>query len=420
ADFRQRGRRQRDALLLPDARVSRHRARDGARRPSQPHRPRADRHPRERARRALVRCRRDAHEARGVRLLRVPRRVRGRAVRAPPDRPRHGAVPARGEPHGLHHGRDRRARLRAGRAARRDVRPRRGLVRAVRLPVPGDGCRAPPRPDDRPRRSRCGDVRRARLVPAQGRPPARRGRPEPRRRRATTRARPTGRPGGRRGRGRGDSRRDQSGVALVNRVRTWFSTLGGGAALYPLVVLFGLATVEQFDQRAFDVLLPNIRDAFGLNTQAILAVVGLTGAAALVIAVPIGFYADRWSRVRIATWGALAWGVFSVLTGFAPVLWVLGLARAGSGLGGATIVPTHNSLLSDYYDIPRVRTSTRHTAPRTRSVRASARSSPACSRTTSAGGRPSSSTACRRSCSSSSRCACASPCVVTSSAPRWA
>jgi len=138
----------------------------------------------------------------------------------------------------------------------------------------------------------------------------------------------------------------------VNRVRTWFSTLGGGAALYPLVVLFGLATVEQFDQRAFDVLLPNIRDAFGLNTQAILAVVGLTGAAALVIAVPIGFYADRWSRVRIATWGALAWGVFSVLTGFAPVLWVLGLARAGSGLGGATIVPTHNSLLSDYYDIP--------------------------------------------------------------------
>ncbi|HEX4777032.1 MAG TPA: MFS transporter [Acidimicrobiia bacterium] len=137
----------------------------------------------------------------------------------------------------------------------------------------------------------------------------------------------------------------------MNRIRKWFASLGGGAALYPLVVLFGLATVEQFDQRAFDVLLPNIRDAFGLNTQAILAVVGLTGAAALVIAVPIGFYADRLSRVRIAVYGAIAWGVFSVLTGFAPTLWVLGIARAGSGLGGATIVPTHNSLLSDYYDI---------------------------------------------------------------------
>jgi ABC-type branched-subunit amino acid transport system ATPase component/sugar phosphate permease len=138
----------------------------------------------------------------------------------------------------------------------------------------------------------------------------------------------------------------------VTRVARWFRDLGGGAGLYPLVVLFGLTAVEQLDQRAFDVLLPNIRDTFGLDTQAILAVVGLTGAAALVLAVPIGFYADRASRVRVATFGALAWGVFSVLTGMAPALWVLGLARAGSGIGAATIVPTHNSLLSDYYDIP--------------------------------------------------------------------
>jgi ABC-type branched-subunit amino acid transport system ATPase component/predicted MFS family arabinose efflux permease len=138
----------------------------------------------------------------------------------------------------------------------------------------------------------------------------------------------------------------------MTRIRNWFSTLGGGAALFPLVVLFGLTAVEQLDQRAFDVLLPNIRDSFGLDTQAILAVVGLTGAAALIIAVPIGFWADRFSRARIAVWGAIAWCVFSVLTGLAPTLWVLGLARAGSGLGGATIVPTHNSLLSDYYDIP--------------------------------------------------------------------
>ena len=138
----------------------------------------------------------------------------------------------------------------------------------------------------------------------------------------------------------------------MSRPTRWFRELGGGAGLFPLFVLFGLTAVEQLDQRAFDVLLPNIRDTFGLDTQAILAVVGLTGAAALVIAVPIGYYADRLSRVRVATFGAVAWAVFSVLTGLAPALWVLGLARAGSGLGAATIVPTHNSLLSDYYDIP--------------------------------------------------------------------
>ncbi len=138
----------------------------------------------------------------------------------------------------------------------------------------------------------------------------------------------------------------------MTRIRQWFRELGGGATLFPLVVLFGLTAVEQLDQRAFDILLPDIRHTFGLDTREILAVVGLTGAAALVIAVPIGFYADRWSRVRIATFGALAWAVFSVLTGLAPALWVLGLARAGSGLGAATIIPTHNSLLSDYYGIP--------------------------------------------------------------------
>jgi branched-chain amino acid transport system ATP-binding protein len=41
-----------------------------------------------------------------------------------------------------------------------------------------------------------------------------------------------------------------------------------------------------------------------------------------------------------------------VLTGLAPVVWVLAVARAGSGLGRAVNDPTHNSLLADYYDIP--------------------------------------------------------------------
>ena len=46
------------------------------------------------------------------------------------------------------------------------------------------------------------------------------------------------------------------------------------------------------------------------------------------------------------------WGVFSVLTGLANNLWVLGAARAGAGLGRAVNDPVHNSLLADYYDIP--------------------------------------------------------------------
>ena len=53
------------------------------------------------------------------------------------------------------------------------------------------------------------------------------------------------------------------------------------------------------------------------------------------------------------TWvGALAWAFFSLLTGLASSVIVLGIARAGSGIGKAVVDPTHNSLIADYYDIP--------------------------------------------------------------------
>jgi branched-chain amino acid transport system ATP-binding protein len=132
----------------------------------------------------------------------------------------------------------------------------------------------------------------------------------------------------------------------------WKQRTTQGAPIYPLGVLFGLNMVDELDRTAFGVLLPEIRDHFGLDTSGILAVVSLSLIGALILALPIGFYADRWKRVPIAAAGASVWGVFSVLTGLAPNLWVLGGARAGAGLGRAVNAPVHNSLLADYYDIP--------------------------------------------------------------------
>ncbi|MCL4293212.1 MAG: MFS transporter [Acidimicrobiia bacterium] len=136
------------------------------------------------------------------------------------------------------------------------------------------------------------------------------------------------------------------------RVRGWIHSVTGGAPLYPLAILFGLYAVDQLDQTAFGVLLPEIQDHFGLDKGGILAVVALASVVALLLSVPIGFYADRVRRVPVAVVGAVGWGLFSVLTGLAPVVWVLTVARAGSGLAGGVIMPTHNSLLADYYDIP--------------------------------------------------------------------
>jgi branched-chain amino acid transport system ATP-binding protein len=136
------------------------------------------------------------------------------------------------------------------------------------------------------------------------------------------------------------------------RFARWCDSITGGAALFPLIVLFGLNAVDQLDQSAFGVLLPNIRDDFHLNTEGILTVVSLSFVAALVLALPVGFWADRLHRVSIVILAGILWGTFSVLTGLAVSVVMLGIARAGSGLGRAFNDPVHNSLIPDYYDVP--------------------------------------------------------------------
>jgi ABC-type branched-subunit amino acid transport system ATPase component/sugar phosphate permease len=123
----------------------------------------------------------------------------------------------------------------------------------------------------------------------------------------------------------------------------------GGAPLYPLVVLFGLNAVDELDRTAFGVLLPEIREEFGLSLQGVLTLIGLVSLGALALQVPIAALADRTKRVRLAWIGAAAWAFFSFATGLAATVWLLAIARSGSAIGKAVIDPTHNSLISDYY-----------------------------------------------------------------------
>ncbi len=135
----------------------------------------------------------------------------------------------------------------------------------------------------------------------------------------------------------------------MKRIRAWADATVSGGTIYPLAVLFGLNAVDELDRTAFGVLLPEIREDFGLDLQGILTLVGLVTLVALLLQVPIAAYADRTKRVRIAWIGALGWGVCSLLTGMASTLWMLGATRAGSAIGKAVVDPTHGSLLADYY-----------------------------------------------------------------------
>jgi branched-chain amino acid transport system ATP-binding protein len=128
------------------------------------------------------------------------------------------------------------------------------------------------------------------------------------------------------------------------------SSLTDGAALAPILILFGLNAVDELDRSGFNLLVPEIRDHFGLSNQGIFSIIAVVSALGLLLQPFIGYLGDRGSRVRIAVLGAATWAVFSVLTGLAPVIAVLIIARCGSAIGRLVNEPTHRSLIADYYE----------------------------------------------------------------------
>ena len=67
----------------------------------------------------------------------------------------------------------------------------------------------------------------------------------------------------------------------------------GGLSAGPLLVLFALNLVDEFDRVAFGVLSPEIRDTFGLSDSGIVAVGSIAGVTSLLAALPIGVLADH-------------------------------------------------------------------------------------------------------------------------------
>ena len=130
-----------------------------------------------------------------------------------------------------------------------------------------------------------------------------------------------------------------------------FGKITGGATAVPLLLLFGLNAVDELDQAAFGVLLPNIRKSFGLSIAGVLSIQALVQPIAIGLGLLIAFYADRGRRTRIAAAGAAVWAAFCIVTGLAMNIFVLAFSRVGTALGRSVNQPTHNSLLADYYSV---------------------------------------------------------------------
>jgi MFS family permease len=68
-----------------------------------------------------------------------------------------------------------------------------------------------------------------------------------------------------------------------------------------------------------------------------------------VIAIPIAWLADRYSRVNILTIALATWSGFTALFGLAGNFFQIGLARMGVGIGEAGGSPASHSIISDLY-----------------------------------------------------------------------
>ncbi len=142
---------------------------------------------------------------------------------------------------------------------------------------------------------------------------------------------------------------------MIAKYRDRLKEMTGGGTIAPLLVLFVLNLVDEFDQVAFGVFAPEIRDTFGISDATFTRITTVPGALLIMLIVPVGVLADRYNRVKLVMIAAVAWGSMTILTGASGfigggVLALLVLARLGSGLGRLMNEPVHASLLADYYE----------------------------------------------------------------------
>jgi ABC-type branched-subunit amino acid transport system ATPase component/predicted MFS family arabinose efflux permease len=140
---------------------------------------------------------------------------------------------------------------------------------------------------------------------------------------------------------------------MKNPIKRRIDEATGDAPALPLIALFLLNLVDEIDQVAFGIVAPEIRDTFDVSETSVTTLAAIAGALVIMLAVPVGFLADRGRRLRLVTVAAVAWGSMTILTGLSGFIGALGLlfiARFGAGLGRVMNEPVHASLLADYYE----------------------------------------------------------------------
>ena len=121
-------------------------------------------------------------------------------------------------------------------------------------------------------------------------------------------------------------------------------------AWYVVAVLLILNVSSFIDRQVMALMVTPIKADLALTDTQMGYLLGPAFAATFAFsAFIVGRMADRRSRPAIIAWGVAAWSVMCTASGVANTYAQLFAARVGVGIGEATLSPTANSLIADYF-----------------------------------------------------------------------
>ena len=121
-------------------------------------------------------------------------------------------------------------------------------------------------------------------------------------------------------------------------------------AWYVVAVLFVLNVSSFIDRQVMALLVTPIKADLGLTDTQVGLLLGPAFAGTFALsALFIGRLVDRGNRTVIIAWGVAAWSVMCTACGVANTFGQLFAARFGVGIGEATLSPSANSLIADYF-----------------------------------------------------------------------
>lgn len=121
-------------------------------------------------------------------------------------------------------------------------------------------------------------------------------------------------------------------------------------AWYVVAVLLLLNVSSFVDRQVMALLVTPMKADLGLSDTQVGLLLGPAFALTFAFAgLLVGKLVDRGNRVAIIAWGVAAWSVMCVACGVANTFGQLFAARFGVGIGEATLSPSANSLITDYF-----------------------------------------------------------------------